>query len=109
VKEQDEQAGRDGAGRLDGYVEHAGPRRIASLERPTPVEDVAIYGANRESERCRRYVRRPDRQQQPVSDKAECRVRYADKQETCELAQGVISRDDAVQPCVIQYWPGDRN
>jgi hypothetical protein len=87
VKEQDEQARRDSARRLNGYVEHTGPRRIARVESPAPVEDVAIYGANRESERCRRYVRRPDRQQQPVGDEAERRVRYADNQEARELAQ----------------------
>jgi hypothetical protein len=86
VEKQDEQARRDGTGRLDGDVEDTRPRRIARAKRPAPVEDVAVYRANSEPECCRRYVRRANREQEPVSNEAKHCVRYADNQEARELA-----------------------
>ena len=86
MEEQDEQARRHSADRLNRDVENACPRRVACGERPAPVQDVAVQGSDREAEEGRENVRRRDREQHPVGDEAQERVADTDYEKARELA-----------------------
>lgn len=85
VPEPHERGGRDGSAALHEHVEQPRPRRVARVERPAAVEDVAVQRAGREREQRGKDVRRSGGHEQRVRGEADDGVRDTDDGEPQRL------------------------